>query len=61
MGPLPPEVQRVTVFSAGIVVGAKKPEEAKALVRFLASADVIPVIRKAGLEPVETPEPANVR
>lgn len=58
--PLPSEVQRVTVFSAGIVVGAKKPEEAKALVRFLASADAT-VIKKAGLEPLETPEPANVR
>jgi molybdate transport system substrate-binding protein len=61
VGPLPPEVQRVTVFSAGIVVGARKPEEAQALVRFLASAGAIPVIRKAGLEPVETPVPAPIR
>ncbi len=58
VGPLPPEVQRVTVFSAGIVVGAKRPDEAKALIRFLASADAIPVVKKAGLEPVGTPEPA---
>ncbi len=59
VGPLPPEVQRVTVFSAGIVVGANRPDEAKALIRFLASAEAIPVVRKAGLEPVGTPEPAN--
>ena len=52
VGPLPPEVQRVTVFSAGIVVGAKAPEAALALVRFLASADAFGVIRKSGLEPV---------
>ena len=61
VGPLPPEVQRVTVFSAGIVVGAQRPDAAKALVRFLASPDAGPVIVKAGLEPVAEPEPAGVR
>jgi molybdate transport system substrate-binding protein len=55
VGELPPEVQRVTVFSAGIVVGARKPEEAKALIRFLASERAVPVIRKTGLEPVAAP------
>jgi hypothetical protein len=34
---LPPEVQRVTVFSAGIVVGTKQPAAAKALIDFLKS------------------------
>jgi molybdate transport system substrate-binding protein len=52
VGPLPPEVQRVTVFSAGIVVGAKKPEQAKELIKFLASENAISVIKKTGLEPV---------
>ncbi len=61
VGPLPPGAQRVTVFSAGIVVGAKKPDEAKALIRFLASANASAVIRKAGLEPVAVAEPATVR
>jgi molybdate transport system substrate-binding protein len=61
VGPLPPEVQRVTVFSAGIVAGAQRPEEAKALIRFLGAADAIPVIRKAGLEPVTTSEPVPAR
>jgi molybdate transport system substrate-binding protein len=32
VGPLPAEVQRVTVFSAGIAVGAKSPEAARALI-----------------------------
>ena len=52
VGPLPPEVQRVTVFSAGIAVGAKKPAEARALIRFLASENAIGVIKKTGLEPL---------
>jgi molybdate transport system substrate-binding protein len=52
IGPLPPEVQRVTVFSAGVAAGAKDPDTARALIRFLASSEAIPVITKAGLEPV---------
>jgi molybdate transport system substrate-binding protein len=59
VGPLPPEVQRVTIFSAGIVVGATKPNEARALIEFLRSANAIPIIKKAGLEPVTNPEPVT--
>lgn len=59
VGPLPPEVQRVTVFSAGIVVGARQPELAKALIRFFASENAISVIKKTGLEPVNEPVAAR--
>jgi len=52
VGPLPADVQRVTVFSAGIATGARNPDGARALVRFLTSAAVIPAITKSGLEPV---------
>jgi molybdate transport system substrate-binding protein len=52
VGPLPPEVQKVTVFSAGIAVGAREPEAARALIQFLASPAVIPAITKSGLEPL---------
>ena len=52
VGPLPREVQRVTVFSAGVAVGAKRPDAARALIKFLASPGVAPVIKKTGLEPV---------
>ena len=52
VGPLPPEVQRVTVFSAGIVAGAKSPEAGKALIALLLSPRAVPVIEKTGLEPV---------
>jgi molybdate transport system substrate-binding protein len=52
VGPLPPEVQKVTVFSAGIAVGSKNPDASEALLRFLASPRAIPAIVKSGLEPV---------
>jgi molybdate transport system substrate-binding protein len=52
VGPLPREVQKVTVFSAGIAVGAKSPDAARALIKFLASPVAAPAIKKSGLEPV---------
>jgi molybdate transport system substrate-binding protein len=33
VGPLPPDVQRPTVFSAGVTAGAKEPEAARALIK----------------------------
>ena len=52
VGPLPPGAQRVTVFSAGIASASRDVEAAKALIRFLASAAVAPVITRTGLEPI---------
>lgn len=52
VGPLPGEVQRVTVFSAGLATGATNVEGAKALIRFLASPAAVPAITKSGLEPL---------
>lgn len=51
VGPLPGELQRMTVFSAGIHAGAKQADAAKALVKFLTAPPAAPVIRKHGLEP----------
>jgi molybdate transport system substrate-binding protein len=50
VGPLPDGIQSVTVFSAGISTGAKDPDAAKALTRFLASADAAAVMRAKGME-----------
>lgn len=61
VGPLPREVQRVTIFSAGIVVGSKNPDLARSLIRFFTTADTVPVIRQTGLEPVTSTEPALLR
>ena len=52
VGPLPDGAQRVTVFAAGVTVGAKEPDAAGALIRFLASPASASVIQKTGLEPV---------
>jgi molybdate transport system substrate-binding protein len=52
VGPLPPEVQSVTVFSAGIGAGARDPAVAGALITFLASPAVAAAVAKSGLEPV---------
>ena len=52
VGTLPEEVQRVTVFSAGLAAGAKQPEAAKKLIACLGSAEAAPAIRKTGLEPI---------
>jgi molybdate transport system substrate-binding protein len=51
VGPLPGELQRMTVFSAGIHSGAKQGDAARALVKFLTAPAAAPVMRKHGLEP----------
>jgi molybdate transport system substrate-binding protein len=51
VGPLPGELQRMTMFSSGIHSGAKQADAAKALVKFLTAPAAGPVIRKHGLEP----------
>ena len=52
VGPLPPEIQKITVFSAGITAGAREPDAARALLRFLSSPAAAPAITQSGLEPV---------
>jgi len=52
VGPLPPEVQRITVFSAGVAAGARESVAAGALIAFLASDAAAPAITESGLEPV---------
>ena len=56
IGPLPDEVQRVSTFSAGIASHARSPEAARALIAFLASETMAPIIRRYGLDPVAPPE-----
>jgi molybdate transport system substrate-binding protein len=51
IGPLPPDVQHTTVFSGGIHTGAKQPDAAKALVKFITAPAAASVIKKKGMEP----------
>lgn len=55
VGPLPPEVQRVTVFAAGIGAAAAHPAPATQLRNFLASAEAVAAIRRSGLDAVAAP------
>jgi molybdate transport system substrate-binding protein len=50
VGPLPPAVQKVTVFSAGIGAATTDAPAAKALIQFLASPAVAKAIAKSGLD-----------
>jgi molybdate transport system substrate-binding protein len=52
VGPLPPDVQKITVFSAGIATVSKEPDAGKALIRFLASPAARAAIVKSGMEPI---------
>jgi len=51
LGPLPAEVQFVTVFSAGVHAAAPVPDAARALLRFLTAPQAAPVLRSHGMEP----------
>ena len=51
VGPLPPDIQAVTVFSAGVSTTSADPEAARALVAYLASAVTAETKRRHGMEP----------
>lgn len=51
VGPIPRELQTASVFSAGRWAASSKPAQADALLRYLASPEVAPVLRESGLEP----------
>ncbi|USU19840.1 substrate-binding domain-containing protein [Paraburkholderia fungorum] len=54
VGKIPESVQSVTRYAAGIPVGAEHPQEAKALLDYLASPAVQPVVTSTGLDSVAT-------
>ncbi len=51
VGKLPDAVQQETVFSAGLVAAGRQQNAARALIRFLASAEAAPAIIASGMEP----------
>lgn len=50
LGPLPPEIQSVTVFAAGIASTSAHPGETQALIAYLASPETEAVKREQGME-----------
>ena len=53
VGPLPDEVQRISIFAAGVFRAARNPDSAKTLIAYLADPRLAPVIARTGLEPVQ--------
>ncbi|MDD1537013.1 MULTISPECIES: substrate-binding domain-containing protein [unclassified Bradyrhizobium] len=51
VGPIPHHLQTPAVFSAGRMANAKQAGAADRLLRYLASPEVVPVLRQSGLEP----------
>jgi molybdate transport system substrate-binding protein len=52
VGPIPPEGQKITVYSGGVVVDSKQQAIAEQLLRFLASPEAAATIKKSGMQPV---------
>ena len=52
IGPLPDELQKITVFSAGIAAVSREPDAGKALIKFLASPEARDTLVKSGLDPI---------
>lgn len=52
VGTIPAELQQETFFSGALASGTRESDAALALIRFLASPQAAPAIRKAGLRPL---------
>jgi molybdate transport system substrate-binding protein len=51
VGPLPPEIQNYTVYSAGVGSSAKDGIAAHELAKFLSGPHALPIIKAKGMEP----------
>jgi molybdate transport system substrate-binding protein len=52
VGQLPADLQKITVFSAGIASAAREPDAGRALIKFLASPAARDALINSGLEPI---------
>jgi molybdate transport system substrate-binding protein len=50
-GPLPPELQTYTTFTAAVSASAKEPAAARAFIKFLSAPEALPLIKAKGMEP----------
>lgn len=53
LGPLPPEIQNVTVFAAGVAATSVQPDQTADLIAYLASPETAAVKRAQGMEPAQ--------
>jgi molybdate transport system substrate-binding protein len=54
VGPLPDEVQRISVFAAGVFRTARNPDGAAKMIAHLAEPGLAPLLIRKGLEPVKS-------
>ena len=59
VGPLPADIQNVTVFSSGMQIGAKSVDAAKAWITFLISPAAAAVFRSKSMEPAGVRRPTS--
>ncbi len=52
LGPLPPDIQITTTFSAGVCTASAQPDAARALLAFLASPETAQTKQRHGMEPI---------
>ncbi|HTO65701.1 MAG TPA: substrate-binding domain-containing protein [Bradyrhizobium sp.] len=55
LGPIPLHLQTPAIFSAAVMAGSPRPADAARLLHYLASSEVVPALREAGLEPFVPP------
>src|SRR5437016_4646118 len=51
VGPLPKELQDTVKFAAALLAVSKEPEAARAFLKFIATPEVAPLIRRSSMEP----------
>ncbi len=56
VGPLPGDLNNITIYSAGVGAGSQQAEPAKALIKFLHSPEAATVFKAKGLTPVAAPK-----
>jgi molybdate transport system substrate-binding protein len=54
VGPLPDDVQKISVFAAGVFRAARNPGGAEKLIAHLADPQLAPVLMRKGLEPIRS-------
>ena len=59
VGPLPAELDAVTVFSGALFAASPRKVAGMALLRFLSAPDAAPVYARKGLEPLGAAEPVT--
>lgn len=52
VGPLPPGAQILTVFSGGVAARCDRPDDARAVLEWMASGDAAEIIRRHWMDPV---------